>query len=250
MGSKGGSSHLKRLAAPAFWPIRRKEKVWVVKPSPGPHPSDRSIPLLVVVRDMLGLAKTGKEASVIISEGKIKIDGKIRRDRRFPVGLMDVVEIPALNKVYRVVPSTHRMFTFQPINDKEKTFKLCRIENKKTVKGGKIQLNLHDGRNLLLKPEETGGNGYKVLDVLKIDLSTNQILDHLKFEKGMYAVVIGGKNVGKHGILTEIEDTPYKKRKLRTVKIKGKDGVEYNTIPDYVFVVGKESPEILLPEGG
>ncbi|MEM4476331.1 MAG: 30S ribosomal protein S4e, partial [Desulfurococcaceae archaeon] len=37
MGSMGGSKHLKALAAPAFWPILRKEYKWAVKPSPGPH---------------------------------------------------------------------------------------------------------------------------------------------------------------------------------------------------------------------
>ncbi len=249
MGSKGGKSHLKRLAAPGFWPIHRKEKVWTIKPSPGPHPSDRSIPLLVVVRDLLGLAKTSKEAGIIISEGKIKVDGKIRKDKKFPVGLMDVIEVSGLNKFFRVVPSTQRFFAFQPIDEEEKTFKLCRIENKTTVKEGKIQLNLHDGRNILLNPEEASGNGYKVLDVLKVSLPDNKIIEHLKFEEGMYAVIIGGKNTGKHGVIIEIEKTPYKKRKLKTVKIRGKDGVEYNTIPDYVFVVGKENPVVSLPGG-
>ena len=249
MGSKGGKSHLKRLAAPGFWPIHRKEKVWTVKSSPGPHPADESIPLLIVVRDILGLAKTSKEAGIIISEGKIKVDGRVRRDRRFPVGLMDVVEVLGLNRFFRVVPSIHRFLAFQPIDEKEKTFKLCRIENKTTVKNGKIQLNLHDGRNILLNPEEASGDGYKVLDVLKISLPDNNITEHLRFKEGMYAIIIGGKNIGKHGKIVEIEKTPYKKRNLKTVKIVGKDGVEYSTIPDYVFVVGEDSPIITLPGG-
>lgn len=248
MGSKGGKSHLKRLAAPGFWPIHKKEKVWTVKPSPGPHPSDRSIPLLVVVRDLLGLAKTSNEASIIISEGRIKVDGKVRRDKKFPVGLMDVVEIPDLKKFFRVIPSTHRVFAFQPISEEEKMFKLCRIENRTTVKKGKIQLNLHDGKNILLNPEEAFGDGYKVLDVLKVSLPENKIIEHLKFEEDMYAIIIGGKNTGKHGVIVDIEKTPYKKRKLKTVKLRGKDGVEYNTIPDYVFVIGKENPMISLVE--
>ncbi|RLI05076.1 30S ribosomal protein S4e [Candidatus Bathyarchaeota archaeon] len=249
MGRKGERSHLKRLASPAFWPIPRKQKVWVVKPSPGPHPVDRSIPLLIIVRDLLGLAQTEKEASIIISEGKVKVDGRIRKDKRFPVGLMDVVEILDVNKAYRVVPSTHRVFSFQPINEEEKMFKLCRIENKTTVKGGKFQLNLHDGKNILLRTEEPETNGYKTLDVIKINLQNNEIMEHFKLEKGMYAVIIGGKNIGRHGTITEIEENPYKKRRLKTVKIKGTDGMEYNTILDYVFVVGKENPVISLPGG-
>ncbi|MDK2383271.1 MAG: 30S ribosomal protein S4e, partial [Candidatus Korarchaeota archaeon] len=50
MGKMGGSRHLKRLAAPGYWPIAKREKVWVVKPRPGPHPMDQGFPLLVVVR--------------------------------------------------------------------------------------------------------------------------------------------------------------------------------------------------------
>lgn len=30
--------HLKRIAAPKTWPIKRKEHKWIVRPTPGPHP--------------------------------------------------------------------------------------------------------------------------------------------------------------------------------------------------------------------
>ena len=65
MGKKGGSLHLKREASPAFWPIHRKEFTWAVKPRPGPHSINRCIPLVLIVREILGLAKTRKEAKKI-----------------------------------------------------------------------------------------------------------------------------------------------------------------------------------------
>ena len=246
MGSKGGSSHIKRLAAPSFWPIHRKEKVWIVKPSPGPHPIDESIPLLIVVRDLLGLAKTSREASIIISEGKIKVDGRVRRDKRFPVGLMDVIEIPEIGKSFRVVPDSHNFLVLVKVGEEEKNFKLCRVENKVTIKGGRIQFNLHDGKNVILNGEEAKKE-WKVLDVLKIGFSDyNKVLQHLPFKEGMYAIITGGRNVGKHGIIKMIEKTEYKPRKYRYVVIKDVNGEEYQTIPDYVFVVGEEKPLISL----
>ena len=73
MGKMGGSKHLTRHAAPAFWPILRKEWRWAVKPSPGPHSIERCLPLLIIVRDILGYAKTAREARKIIAQGHIKV---------------------------------------------------------------------------------------------------------------------------------------------------------------------------------
>ncbi|MHA1832356.1 MAG: 30S ribosomal protein S4e, partial [Candidatus Baldrarchaeia archaeon] len=52
MGKKGPKRHLKRLPAPRFWPIHKKEFKWTVRPSPGPHPMNRCLPLLLIVRDI------------------------------------------------------------------------------------------------------------------------------------------------------------------------------------------------------
>lgn len=252
LGSKGGSSHLKRLSSPGFWPIPKKTKQWAPKPSPGPHSSEKSLPLLVFIRDVVNLAQTGREAGMIISNGKVKIDGRIIRNKNYPLGLMDVIEILDFNKAYRVIPSSHRFYNFTLINDAEKSFKLCRIENKKILKDGRVQLQCHDGRNLILNAAEgteSNVNQYKVLDVLKFSLENYEILGHYKFDKETYAVIIGGKNIGKHGMIVDIESDQNKARKLRIVKLAGSDGADYSTIPDYLFIVGKDKPIISLPGG-
>ncbi|MEM2969939.1 MAG: S4 domain-containing protein, partial [Candidatus Bathyarchaeia archaeon] len=84
MGKKGGKGHLKREAAPGFWPIHRKKYVWTIKPLPGPHPIHQCLPLTLVVREILGLAKTRREAKKIVSQGKILVDGRIIHNERFP----------------------------------------------------------------------------------------------------------------------------------------------------------------------
>ena len=73
MGKKGGKAHLKRLLAPHFWRIPKKESVWVTRPTPGPHSKDASIPLVVILRYILDYAYTNKEARRIIAEGKIEV---------------------------------------------------------------------------------------------------------------------------------------------------------------------------------
>ena len=147
MGKKGKTGRLKRNPAPRFWPIPRKKFVWAPKPTSGPHPISNCLPLLLVIRDILGLAKTQREAKIIISQGKLLVDGRIRRDVRFPTGLMDVIHIPENKRSYRILPSKKGLI-LHPIEPDETKFKLSRIENKTIIKHSHLQLNLHDGTNI------------------------------------------------------------------------------------------------------
>jgi len=249
MGKKGGNLHLKREASPAFWPIHRKEFTWAVKPRPGPHPINRCIPLVLIVREILGLAETRKEARKIISQGKVKVDGKVRRDDRFPAGLMDVISIPELKANYRILPS-EKGLTLYPIDEKESEFKLCRIENKTVIRGGHIQLNLHDGRNLLIRvedPRNVEEDKYRTLDTLMISIPDQEIIEHLRLEKGMSAILIDGKNIGKHGIISSIEEQTGRKRRNLLVNIEDEKGKIYQSILGYAFVIGDKTPRISLP---
>jgi len=249
MGKKGGSLHLKREASPAFWPIHRKEFTWAVRPKPGPHPISRCIPLVIIVREILGFAKTRKEAKKIISQGKLLVDGRVRRDDRYPAGLMDVISIPELGVNYRILPSEKGLGLYQ-IDEKEARFKLCRIEDKTTIRGGHIQLNLHDGRNIVVRvedPTSPGEDKYQTLDTLVISLPDQEVLEHLRMEKGMSAILIDGKNMGKHGLISSIEEQPGRKRRRFLVNIEGEGGRTYQSILDYAFVVGDEKPRVSLP---
>lgn len=250
MGKKGGSKGLKRKPAPRFWPIHRKEFVWAVKPSPGPHSLGSCLPLAIVLRDILGLAKTRREAETIVSQGKVYINGKVKRKDNFPVGLMDVISIPDADKHFRILPSSKGLI-LHPIGKEEANFKLCRIENKKVVKNGHIQLNLHDGSNILVKvvdPKNPQEDIYETLDTLKISLPQRQIVEHIKIKEEDFAIIIGGKNIGRCGKIVEIEKAPGKKRKSVLVTIDDAQGNRYQTILDFVFAIGEANPLISLPE--
>ena len=53
MAKMGSRKHLKRYKAPKSWPIHPKEDTWTVKPSAGSHSIEDSIPLTLVIRDVL-----------------------------------------------------------------------------------------------------------------------------------------------------------------------------------------------------
>ncbi|MFB0502075.1 MAG: 30S ribosomal protein S4e [Candidatus Bathyarchaeia archaeon] len=250
MGKKGGKKHLKRKPAPKFWPIHRKEFVWTFKPKPGPHSTSSCVPLALVIRDVLGFAKTRREAKAIVSQEKIMVDGKVQRDELFPAGLMDVVSIPDAEKTYRILPSGKGL-TLHPIEKEEAGFKLCRIESKTVVDGGNIQLNLHDGRNVLIqvkdpkKPEE---DVYHPMDTLKISVPDQEIIEHTRLAEGTLAIIIGGKNAGRHGKIVATEERPGQKRRNQLVTIEDANGKRFQTTLDLVFVVGDTEPYISLPE--
>ncbi|MEM2643079.1 MAG: 30S ribosomal protein S4e [Candidatus Bathyarchaeia archaeon] len=250
MGRKGGSTTLKRKPAPKIWPIHRKEFVWVVKPTPGPHSLESCLPITLLLRDILGVAKTRREAKIIAAQGKVYVDGRVRRDDKFPTGLMDVVSLPDLDKHFRILPS-HKGLILHPISKEEANFKLCRIENKTIVKNGHIQLNLHDGSNVLVKvadPKNPQEDVYNTFDTVKISLPDRQILEHIKMKENVYVIITGGKNMGKCGRIIEIEKVKGKKRKDAIVTVEDEKGNRYQTVMEFVFAVGETKPLISLPE--
>ncbi len=242
MAKRGGTRHLKRHAAPRSWPIVRKGYTWVVKPSPGPHPKERSIPLLILIRDVLKLAETAREARKIIKARKVLVDKRVITDHRFPVGFMDVVEFPDLGKFYRITMNRKGEVVPIEIDEKESFYKLVKIMDKTTVKGGNIQLNLHDGRNILVKvsdPTNPKEDVYKTKDVLLIEIPSQKIVSHIKYEPGKLAFLIGGNHVGE---LAKIKGIREYKGPWPNRTVLESNGESFETVEDYVFVVGEEEP--------
>jgi len=248
MGRMGGSKHLKRMSAPTDWPIPRKTSKWTVKPKPGGHPMEQSLPLLLIIRDILGLAKTRREVELILAEGNVKVDGKVRREDDYPVGLMDVLEISGVNTAYRLLPSPEKGLILHNIKGEETGFKLCKIMNKTTVKDGHLQLNLHDGRNILVKvtdPTHPGEDVYTVSDLLKVKVPGSEMMEHLKFDEGVLAIVTEGKNRGLWGRVVKIGREGGSHSQAITLQDDKEN--QFETIVDYVFPIGKGEPWISLP---
>ena len=85
------SKHLKSYFAPKSWKVKKKYVKFISKPNPGPHKIDVSMPLNVIMRDVLGYAENQREVKFILENKNVMVDGIRRRDPRFPVGLFDVL---------------------------------------------------------------------------------------------------------------------------------------------------------------
>jgi small subunit ribosomal protein S4e len=204
----------------------------------------------VVLRDILGFAKTRKEAKTIVSQGRIRVDGNVTLTDSFPVGLFDVISVPDVDRNFRVVPSAKGL-VLQPINKEDAEFKLCRIEDKNIIKGGHVQLNLHDGSNVLLKVADSKNpqeDIYETLNTVKVSLPEKQILERIEIKEKNFAVITGGKNIGKYGRIVELEKAEGKRRRNAIVTIEDEKGSRYQTILDFVFAVGETQPLIALQE--
>lgn len=225
-------NHLKRLAVPKSWPIKRKGATFIVKPNPGAHPSKLGMPLGIFIRDILGYAKTMREIKKILQKMNILVDGVIRREHRFIVGLMDVIGIPELKKYYRVILDKKGKISLIEIEKEDGSIKPCRIIGKSKVKG-KTQLNLFDGRNILSDKDD-----YKVNDTVIISLPSQEIKKHIKFDKNILVFLVGGKHVGEIGLVEDIL--------ADKIRYKSKKGDVFETLKGYAFAIGKEKPEIKI----
>lgn len=225
--------HLKRLAIPESWDIKKKKQKFVTRPMPGVHSFELGMPLNLIIRDLLKYAKTNDEVKKILNNKEILVDSKRRKDYRFITGFMDAISIPKLKKNYRIILNKKGKLFLLAITEQEAKIKICKIVGKKLIKG-KTQLNLFDSRNILVDKDN-----YKVGDSIIIEVPNQKIKEHLKLEKGVFVFVTGGKNIGTIGILEDIMGR----------KIICKHNEFIFEVPfDYIFVVGKNKPLIRLNE--
>lgn len=227
-----GKEHIKRLAAPKTWHINRKGGKFVTKPVPGPHKIGAGISLNVLLKEILNYTNTTNEVKKILNTNEIKIDGKVRKDYRFPLGIFDTIEFTSINEYFRVILNKKGKINLIRINKEEALIKPCKIIGKTMVRG-KTQLNLFDGKNVLVEK-----NGYKVGDTLVLSLPDQKIKSHLKLDKKSTIFLIGGKHIGETG---EVEDIAENK-----ITYKDDKGDLIETSKKYAFVVGSNKSMITL----
>lgn len=229
------SRHQKRVTVPVSWPIARKTHVWVAKTSPGPHSSADSMPLVIVIRDLLKLVDNAREAKRILYEGKVLVDGKAQTDYKLPIGIFDVITLPLLDQQYRMLKDEKGMF-YLSLLESGVARKLARVKNKTIISGKKLQLNLSDGSNKLAEGE------FKAGDSLVLSIPEKNIEERIEFKVGNLAMVIGGKHTGQTGKIKEI--IKVKSSQPNRVIISGDK--EFETIEEYVYMIGIDQPVIKL----
>lgn len=225
--------HLKRLASPNTWDIKKKNITFVARPKPGAHKMNYSMPISLMIKEFIGLAKTTKEVKYILHNKDCLLDGKLIYDDKKPAGLMDVVSFPKQNENYRVsLNKRNKLFTVK-ISDAEAKIKLSKIVGKTLLKGGKFQLNCSDGRNIIVE----NSKDYSIGDSIKISLPEQKIEKIIHLEKGSLVLLVAGKHAGMIGKVNEFKEN---------MIVVANEEMKATTKKDYAFVLGKDKPEITL----
>jgi small subunit ribosomal protein S4e len=240
--TRGPKKHLKRLAAPNHWMLDKMGGVFAPRPRAGPHKLRECVPLIVVIRNRLKYAVNGKEARTIMMERNIKVDGRVRTDIKYPAGFMDCITIDKTNENYRLMYDVKGRFTLVPIDKNEAKTKLLQVTREDYGNKATPKVTTHDGRTIRYPDPDA-----KVYDTVKYNVETGKITEVVKFDVGNVAMIKGGQNIGRVGIITARE------RHLGAfdiVHIKDARGNTFCTRISNVFVIGKGSkPAVKLPRG-
>ena len=188
--------HQTRQTASIKLPIPRKGTKYVARAFS--HLQD-SVPVVIAVRDMLHLAHTAKEVKNMIKERDLKINWRPVKDLRESIKLFNIFEA---DKTYKLTLLPTGKFAFKELNKKED--RLCKVIDKRLVKKGAIQLNLHDGSNILTNQKNiaTGDSVYLG--------PKGEIIGHIPIEKGREVFIISGKHKGRIGRIESIENRKVK----------------------------------------
>jgi len=223
MGYKGQRKSMKRVNAPKTWYIGKLRGVYAAKPSAGPHKTRECIPLNVLLQYRLRYALTRKESQKIVRdrEGMIKIDGKVRRDPRFPLGQMDVVTIDRTNENFRILVDTKGRFLPHRIDSKEAEFKLCKVIRKRIGKAKVPHIVTNDGRTIRYPHPDV-----QINDSIKLNLATGEIAGIVKFQSGAIVMLTGGNNIGRIGTMQSQEKHP---GSFEIVHVRDAEGHSFST---------------------
>jgi small subunit ribosomal protein S4e len=181
---------------------------------------------------------TMREARQILNTGSIIINGKACKDPKRGIGVFDIISVPTIGKHYRILKDKRGRFRSIEISPEDAKTRLAKIKDKTVISGGRVQLNLLFGANVI------GDNSYKPKDSVVINLAEGdgkkrfQIVDHFPYAVGNMAMVIGGRHSGSVGRILEIRKEVGAVPN-RVILEDPATKARFDTIEEYVFVVGK-----------
>ncbi|WP_336036544.1 30S ribosomal protein S4e [Halobacterium yunchengense] len=222
------TNHQKRLSVPKSWPVERKTETFTAKAGAGPH-GESGVPLVVVLRDVLGYVDDASEAQYAVNTDGVLVNGDSVGDVNRPIGMFDILAFPERDEYYRVFPDEGGRLGLTPIDADAADSKLSKVTDKTTVAGGRTQLNLHDGGNLVVEDDVYSGN-----DSVVVDNETSDVVAHFEYEEGALVTAVAGQHAGDVGRVEEIEVQPGSAD--NTVRVTTADG-GFETVEDYVVVI-------------
>lgn len=152
-----------------------------------------SVSVVTALRDILKIASRASEVKKMIHEKLLKINGKQVKDLHEPIYLFNIL---SADKNYVLKVNESKKFFFEVASLESE--RLCKVVNKRLLKEGDIQLNLHDGSNIISNEKVVVG------DSVHLDFSS-KIKKVSKIEKGKKVFIYRGKYEGKIGTINEIK---------------------------------------------
>jgi len=228
------TNHQKRLSVPKSWPVERKTETFTAKAGAGPH-GESGVPLVVVLRDVLGYVDDTSEAQYAINTDGVLVNGSSVGDVNRPIGMFDILAFPERDEHYRVFPDEGGRLGLTPIDADAAGSKLSKVEDKTTVSGGQTQLNLHDGTNLLVEEDVYSGN-----DSVVVDNESSDVVAHFEYGEGALVTAVAGQHAGDIGRVDEISVQPGSAD--NTVYVETADG-SFETVEEYVVVIDENFVE-------
>lgn len=128
-------------------------------------------------------------------------------------------------------------FRAQRITPAEAKYKLCRVNKVYYGKGNIPHICLNDGRTVRY-PDPA----IKVNDTVKWDLEQQKITEFIKCEVGNLAMVTGGKNIGRVGVILHKDRHP---GAYDLAHLKDAAGNTFATRLTNVFVIGKGTKSLV-----
>ena len=183
--------HQSRQSVTTKMPINRKGTKYVVRAA---SHVENSVPVLIAVRDILGLAKTAREVKHMIKQEMLKLNGKKVLDFKESIKLLNVFEA---DKAYLLSLTPTKKFTLEETKDSKD--RIVKVVNKRLVSKGVFQLNLHDGSNVQTKDK------INVNDSLLLDMA-GKIKKVISLEKGKEVIVFAGKYLGHQGKIDSVKE--------------------------------------------
>jgi len=217
--------------------------VFAPRPSSGPHKLRECLPLVILLRNRLKYALTGREVTKILMQRVVKVDGKVRTDNTYPAGFMDVIQIEKTKENFRLLYTPKGKFTLHKIPPTETEFKLLKVRKIAIGVKGIPFVTTHDGRTIRYPHPDIKEN-----DSVKFNLKTNKIEEVIKFGPGNLVMIVGGRNLGRIGVLKSVEKHEGSHSVIHVEDLAKK---AFATRLQNAFVLGSGKQSLVtLPRGG
>lgn len=213
--------HTTRNEMPESWPISKKGTKYLGISN---HAKKESIPFARLMKDILKLAKTRKEVKHILSTKKIKINGRIIIEEKFPVQIADIISLGDSGKTFRAIIK-NKKFSAEEVKGKDTQTKIVKVIGKRLLQGKKIQLNLRDGQNIITNEKIAVG------DSILLNFDSKKIERVFPLKEGCNIEVISGGYMGKEGKLIRVEER--QRKKVYVIKL---DKKEIGVGPNFIKV--------------